>query len=135
MKKEKLAPVHCPEELPTSREAKIMSVMPAMIAPSRLPPEQEAIRASCFHPTGTFVEFQKEEVEQSIPEKFEKIVRQYTERIAINTKTQTLTFDVLNKAANHVAWTIYQHFGGGKVNPSCCYANTVPPPLSRVWVF
>jgi len=44
-----------------------------------LPPEQEAIRAKCFHPTGTFVEFKKEEIEQSIPERFEKIVRQYPE--------------------------------------------------------
>jgi len=79
---------------------------------AKLPPEQQAIRAKCFHPTGPFVEFKKEEVEQSIPERFEKIVRQYPDRIAINSKTQILTFDTLNKAANHVAWTIYEHFGG-----------------------
>ena len=42
-----------------------------------LPPEQQAIRAKCFHPTGTFVEFKKEEIEQSIPERFEKIVGLY----------------------------------------------------------
>ena len=36
------------------------------------PPEQQVIRAKCFHPTGAFVEFKKEEVEQSIPERFEK---------------------------------------------------------------
>ena len=42
---------------------------------TNLPPEQEAIRAKCFHPTGKFVEFTKDEVEQSIPERFEKIVR------------------------------------------------------------
>ena len=44
---------------------------------TNLPPEQEAIRAKCFHPSGTFVEFLKEEIEQSIPERFEKIVRKY----------------------------------------------------------
>ena len=27
-----------------------------------LPPEQQAIRAKCFHPTGTFVEFNEEEI-------------------------------------------------------------------------
>jgi hypothetical protein len=36
------------------------------------PAEQEAIRGRCFHPTGTFVEFPKHEIEQSIPERFEK---------------------------------------------------------------
>jgi amino acid adenylation domain-containing protein len=89
-----------------------MSGTSTFIPRSQLPPEQEAIRAKCSHPSGTFVEFRKEEIEQSITERFEKIVSQYPERIAINAKTQTLTFDALNKAANHVAWTIYDHFGG-----------------------
>jgi len=40
--------------------------------PSNLPPEQEAIRAKCVHPTGTFVEFPIEDVETSIPARFEK---------------------------------------------------------------
>jgi hypothetical protein len=31
-----------------------------------LPPDQEAIRAKCFHPNGTFIEFKQEEIEQSI---------------------------------------------------------------------
>jgi hypothetical protein len=35
-----------------------------------LPPEQQAIRETCFHPTGIFVEFTEEEIEQSIPERF-----------------------------------------------------------------
>jgi hypothetical protein len=32
----------------------------------RLPPEQQAIRDTCFHPSGTFVEFPIEDVETSI---------------------------------------------------------------------
>ena len=27
-----------------------------------LPPEQESIRAKCFHPSGTFTEFPKEDI-------------------------------------------------------------------------
>jgi len=34
----------------------------------KLSPEQQAIRAKCFHSSGTIVEFMKEEVEQSIPD-------------------------------------------------------------------
>ena len=41
----------------------------------KLPPEQQAIRDGCFHPSGTFVEFPIEDVETSIPARFEKIVR------------------------------------------------------------
>jgi hypothetical protein len=32
-----------------------------------LPPEQQAIRARCVHPTGSFVEFKQADIEQSIP--------------------------------------------------------------------
>ena len=41
----------------------------------QLPPEQQAILDKCFHPSGTFVEFKKEEIEQSIPERFERLFR------------------------------------------------------------
>ena len=68
-----------------------------------LPPEQEAIRARCFHPSGTFVEFKKEEVEQSIPERFEKIVAKYRDHVAVKTSNQTLTYEELNRLANRVA--------------------------------
>jgi amino acid adenylation domain-containing protein len=88
-----------------------VSVMPTLIARSELPPEQEAIRAKCFHPTGKFVEFPREEIEQSIPERFEKVARQYPERLAISARDQSLTYDALNKAANRVAQAILAQRG------------------------
>jgi acyl-coenzyme A synthetase/AMP-(fatty) acid ligase/thioesterase domain-containing protein/acyl carrier protein len=78
---------------------------------TELPPEQEAIRAKCFHPTGTFVEFKQEEIEQSVPERFEKVVRNYADRIAIITKDRSLTYVGLNNAANRVAHGILQKLG------------------------
>jgi amino acid adenylation domain-containing protein len=79
----------------------------------KLPPEQRAIRAKCFHPTGTFVEFKREEVEQSIPQRFEKIVRMYPDRIAVKSKSLILTYDELNKAANRIARVIVEKRGEG----------------------
>src|SRR5262245_2258421 len=76
-----------------------------------LPPDQEAIRSKCFHPTGTFVEFKKEEVDQSIPDRFEKIVRMYPARIAVKTKERAITYDELNRAANRVARAVLAHRG------------------------
>ena len=73
---------------------------------TRLPPEQEAIRAKCFHPTGKFEDFPREEIEQSIPERFDKMAAKYPSRLAIKTKTHTVTYDELNKLANRVARAI-----------------------------
>ena len=73
---------------------------------SKLPPEQQAIRDKCFHPSGRFVEFPKKDVEGSIPERFEKIVQWYPDRIAIKRETEQITYDELNKAANRLAHAI-----------------------------
>ena len=55
---------------------------------SDLPPEQRAIRDKCFHPAGTFAEFRKEEIEQSIPDRFEQQVRRYPDRVAVKTRKE-----------------------------------------------
>ena len=81
---------------------------------STLPPEQEAIRAKCFHPTGTFIEFKKEEIEQSIPDRFEKIVGMYPDRPAVNTQNHALTYDALNRIANRIARAILAQRGESK---------------------
>ena len=71
-----------------------------------LPSQQQAIRDKCVHPTGTFVEFKKEEIEQSIPERFEKIVELYPDRVAVSDRNQRLTYSELNNLANHIAHAI-----------------------------
>src|SRR5262247_307735 len=77
----------------------------------RLPPEQEAIWAKCFHPSGTFVKFSKEDVETSIAERFEKIVRIYPDRIAIKTTNHVVTYSELNARANSLAHVILSRRG------------------------
>ena len=74
----------------------------------KLPPEQERIRAKCFHPSGNFVEFPIEEVETSIPARFEKIVRQHPDRIAVKTETCVATYEQLNDMANDFATAMLQ---------------------------
>ena len=80
---------------------------------TNLPPEQKALRTKCFHPSGLFVEFKKQEIEQSIPGRFEKIVRQYPERLAVKTKDRSLTYGELNQAANRIAHAILAKRGQG----------------------
>ena len=79
-----------------------------------LPPEQQRIRNKCFHPTGTFIPFPREAIEQSIPERFEQMVRLYPERLGVQDKSQTLTYDELNKSANRIAHAILEQCGEGE---------------------
>ena len=72
----------------------------------QLPPQQRAIRDKCFHPSGTFVEFPIEEIETSITERFEKIVRIYPDRFAVEMDDERVTYEALNRAANRLANTI-----------------------------
>ena len=73
---------------------------------TNLPPEQEAIRAKCFHPSRRFEEFPIEDVEKSIPDRFEKIVRRYPDRIAVKARDHAVTYAELNAMANRLARTM-----------------------------
>jgi amino acid adenylation domain-containing protein len=76
-----------------------------------LPLEQQAIRAKCIHPSGRFVEFPKEDVELSMPARFEKIAARYGHRTAVKRGNQALTYQDLNQAANRLAHAIVAQRG------------------------
>jgi non-ribosomal peptide synthetase component F len=88
--------------------------MPTLIARPELPPEQEAIRAKCLHPSGDFLDFKKEEIEQSIPDRFEEIVRRFPNRVAVKTRNSTWTYRDLNQLANRIAHAILTQRGAGE---------------------
>jgi amino acid adenylation domain-containing protein len=75
---------------------------------TNLAPEQQAIRDKCFQPSGTFVEFPIEDVETSIPARFEKMVRMYPDRIAVKTESRVATYNDLNDMANRFARALLQ---------------------------
>lgn len=58
-------------------------------------------------PMNPYVEFGKDEVEHSIPQRFEKIVKAYPDRVARKTKTRVWTYESLNSAANRIAERIW----------------------------
>jgi amino acid adenylation domain-containing protein len=49
-----------------------------------------------------------EDVEQSVPDRFEKVVSLHSNRLAIKTAKHALTYDALNKAANRVACVVLE---------------------------
>lgn len=78
-----------------------------------LPPEQECIRARCFHPSGMPVEFPVEDIETSIPARFEKIVRKYPDRIAFKDIGRSASYDELNQVSNKIAGALLEKCGNG----------------------
>ncbi len=61
----------------------------------------------------TFIEFGEREIEQSITDRFEEQARVYSRRLAIKTKSQSLTYQQLNAASNRVAHSILARCGSG----------------------
>src|SRR5262245_22146512 len=75
-----------------------------------LPPEQQAIGDKFFPPSGNFFEFPIEDVESSIPARFERI-RTYPDRLAVRMGERSLTFDELNCYLNRIARSIQEKRG------------------------
>ncbi|MFC1716326.1 AMP-binding protein [Candidatus Poribacteria bacterium] len=74
----------------------------------------EAIIARHMGPDSSFARFRKEDVEQSIPERFRQQVAKYPDRIAVKTKNYQLTYRELNEAANRMAQAILAQRGEGE---------------------
>ena len=63
-------------------------------------------------PTNPFIAFEKEEVEQSIPARFEQQVAKYSDHVALRTETLQFRYSELNRAANRLAHAILEQRGG-----------------------
>jgi non-ribosomal peptide synthetase component F len=96
------------------------------------PESQQAVKDKCIHPTGIFFEFKKEEIEQSIPERFEQQVCNHPDRLAIETESQQLSYTALNEAANRVAWGIITALKGRESRLRYCLSRGLSS-LRRCW--
>jgi non-ribosomal peptide synthetase component F len=80
-------------------------------ASTSIPIDQLRIRSKCKHPSGKFEEFGKEELEQSIHERFEKQVKRFSDRLAVKTLKHKLSYKELNTAANFIAHSLLSSLG------------------------
>jgi amino acid adenylation domain-containing protein len=87
-----------------------------MIVPSSMASPLLPVQADCCRspgPTNPFVEFRIEDVEQSIHGRFAEQVCKHPQRTAVKTDCQELTYQALDRAANHVARAILRVRGPG----------------------
>ena len=66
----------------------------------------QSIQDKCFHPEGTFIPFDKKDIELSITERFEKQVHRYPNRLAVRTKKHAISYSELDMWANRIARAI-----------------------------
>jgi len=78
-----------------------------------LPPEQEAIRAKCWHASATFVEFPIHSVDATIVERFSSIARKYPQCIAAKSNQQVITYEELDERSTDLAYAILSEQGAG----------------------
>jgi amino acid adenylation domain-containing protein len=89
------------------------------------PPEQQAIRARCVHPAGGWEDFSERELEQSIGERFEKMVARFPQRVAIQSERSALRYSELNSAANQIAHLLLARLGEANQPIALLLANDV----------
>jgi amino acid adenylation domain-containing protein len=65
-------------------------------------------------PSTAFVRFLREDIEQSIPARFEQMVRRYADRPALKTAQHDWTYDRLNREANRLAHALRALVGDGR---------------------
>jgi len=69
-------------------------------------PLQQLIKGHDVQPKNPFIKFDEKDVELSVPERFQKQVDMYPQRIAVKTGEDEFTYDALNKLANGIARAI-----------------------------
>jgi len=72
---------------------------------------QNTIARITIQPTTDFNPFKDEEIEQSIPQRFEQQVRAYGDHLAIRSDRESYTFASVNLTANRLARTILSRRG------------------------
>jgi len=72
---------------------------------------QNTIARITIQPTTDFNPFKDEEIEQSIPQRFEQQVRAYGDHLAIRSDRESYTFASVNQTANRLARTILSRRG------------------------
>lgn len=67
-----------------------------------------------LQPSAAFVPFLREDIDQSIPARFEQLVRRQPECLAVQTAQHSWSYERLNREANRLAHAIINCVGGGR---------------------
>ncbi|MFQ5853582.1 MAG: amino acid adenylation domain-containing protein, partial [Candidatus Binatia bacterium] len=87
---------------------------------------QLSTRTNLIRATNPFIEFKKEDIEQSIAQRFEDQVILFPHKIAVKTKNHQWTYSELNRTANQIAQTILRSCGCGEERVGLLFEHDAP---------
>jgi amino acid adenylation domain-containing protein len=90
------------------------------------PGPQEPVQHASHGPTNPFIPFQKQEIEQSIPGRFEQQVSQHPNRLAVKGRRSALTYEDLNRYANRIGRAILAARGDSEETVGLLLQKDVP---------
>ncbi len=85
-----------------------------------------SIAENNIRPANAFARFEREEIEQSINERFEAQVRKYPARIAVKTASHEWSYAELNAKANQIAHSILELVGDSEARIALLFAHDAP---------
>ena len=85
-------------------------------ADMQAPPLAQILQVMQTGPMNPFTRWTDSDIAQSIPACFDRIVRMYPQRPALQMGDNVVTYSALNKAANRVAWALLDQCGAGNQN-------------------
>ena len=100
-------------------------------------PPHRHVTPICVEPTANtshFVNFPKEEEEQSVPARFERQARLYPEQMAIADAKSTVTYRELNGLANRIAHAVLAVRGAGAEPVALLVGNGIPVAAAMMGV-
>ncbi len=87
---------------------------------------ESAVQSNRLQPTNSFTIFAKEEIEQSIPDRFTSQVKKHPSRIAVRSRTHNWTYEELNQASDRVAQAIVKQRGHGEERIALLFDHDAP---------
>ena len=85
-----------------------------------------SLRSNIVRPVNAFVEFPKDQTEQTIHRCFERQVKKYPRRVAVKTKNYEWTYEDLDRIASRMARAILAHRGIGEERVALLFAHDAP---------
>jgi amino acid adenylation domain-containing protein len=86
----------------------------------------ESVQTDCIRPANPFLEFRREEIEQSIGDRFTLQVEKYPKRIAVKTRNHEWTYEELHRRVNGVAQEITRVVGAGEERIALLFEHDAP---------
>ena len=85
-----------------------------------------SIRSNVIRASNPFIEFRKEDIEQSIPSRFEQQAKRYPDHVAVKTKTHQWTYHQLDQTANRIAETLVNACGSDNERVGLLFNHDAP---------